>query len=84
MVLKKHKKDSTIRFFTPYTIQVDVQLIHGCEVLAESKTKAIPFSYAPRFNQWLSFKLQEIIPEELFQKHMADRKKNKVFEADSV
>ncbi len=50
MVIKGHKTESTVKFFTPFQIQVEAQLIHGCEVLAESKTTPIPFNYAPRFN----------------------------------
>lgn len=62
LIVRGHKKVNYFNFFVPYMLQVEVQLIHGCEVLATSSTKSIPFSYAPRFNQWLTMKIQEGIP----------------------
>ncbi len=75
LVIKGHKKDSTFAFFVPHLLTVEVMLIHGCEVLARSTTKSIPFNYAPRFNQWLTLKIQESIPEVLYSERLAERKK---------
>ena len=57
LIVRAHKKVKHYNFFVPYMLQVEVLLLHGCEVLATSTTKSIPFSYAPRFNQWLTMKI---------------------------
>lgn len=41
--------------FTPYLISVQAYVYHGAKLLASAETKKTPFTFSPRFSQWVNF-----------------------------